>query len=269
MNESLKPAVYSAVAGKPDAAATHRVVFLHGLFGRGRNFNTIAGALAPEVQSLLVDLPNHGKSAWTADFDYDEMADLVATHLREGFAAGGPVDVVGHSMGGKVAMVLALRHPDIVRRLVVVDIAPVVSDPAQGNFSHLLSSLANVDLARVKRRSDADEMLQEPIPQIGVRGFLMQNLKHGDSGFFWEPNLTMLHAELATIMGFPDMKGTQFTGPVLWIRGSKSDYVADAAMPTMRELFPDVELFTIQGSGHWVHSEKPAEFTAALRGFLL
>ena len=100
-----------------------RVAFLHGLFGRGRNFSRIAQDLEPEAQSLLVDLPNHGQSGWTEGFDFVEIADLVAEHLRAGFAAEGPVDVVGHSMGGKVAMVLALRHPDLVRRLVVVDIS--------------------------------------------------------------------------------------------------------------------------------------------------
>jgi pimeloyl-ACP methyl ester carboxylesterase len=99
-----------------------RVVFLHGLFGQGRNFATIAKALQPEFRSLLVDLPNHGRSAWTEDFGYKLWADLVADRLRDGFAADGAVHVVGHSMGGKVAMVLALRHPELVDRLVVVDI---------------------------------------------------------------------------------------------------------------------------------------------------
>ncbi len=269
MTETSKPTVYSTLAGKSDADAQHRVAFLHGLFGRGRNFATIAGALAPEMQSLLVDLPNHGRSAWTAGFDYAELADLVAEHLREGFAADGPIDVVGHSMGGKVAMVLALRHPELVRKLVVVDIAPVTSDPAQGNFAHLLDSLASVDLAQVARRSDADQLLKDPIPQAGVRGFLLQNLKHGDQGFEWEPNLEMLRAELRTIMAFPEISVPSFDGPVLWIRGDKSDYVRDDAMPIMQKLFPAVKLVTIKNSGHWVHSEQPQAFTEALQGFLL
>lgn len=257
------------LAPKSDPTAERRVAFLHGLFGRGRNFAAIAGALAPEIQSVLVDLPNHSKSAWTASFDYVEMADIVASELRAGFAAAGPIDIVGHSMGGKVAMVLALRHPDLVRRLVVVDIAPVTSDPEQGNFDHLLSSLKSVDLSQVQRRSDANDALKEPIPQLGVRGFLMQNLKHGEHGFEWEANLNMLHAELRTIMAFPDLSGSQFGGPVLWIRGDKSDYVTDDAMPVMQSLFPNVQLITIENSGHWVHSEQPEAFVAALRSFLL
>ena len=266
--------INSTVVKDDSAAPTHRVVFLHGLFGRGRNFASIAAALGPEAESLLVDLPNHGKSSWTEGFDYTEMADAVAEHLRENFAAGGPVDVVGHSMGGKVAMVLALRHPDLVRRLVVLDISPVTAVSGRGEFEHLLSSLKGVDLSAIHQRSDADEALREPIPQTGVRSFLLQNLTRasaemGGSQFVWEPNLQLLHTELPAIMGFPDMGECQFTGPVLWVRGGRSDYVTDDDAPAMRALFPKTVRITVRGAGHWVHSEKPEEVIAALRGFLL
>lgn len=269
MTSSTKPAVYSAVAPGAEPEAPHRVVFLHGLFGRGRNFTTIARALAPDALSLLVDLPNHAKSAWTEGFDYAHIADLVAEHLRADFAANGPVDVVGHSMGGKVAMALALRHPDLVRRLVVVDVSPVVSPEPKGNFRHLLDSLAAVDLTQVERRADADAALQDSIPETGVRAFLLQNLERVGDGFGWEPNLVMLRAQLDTIMGFPDFSGSEYTGPVLWVRGDLSNYIAKNDMPTMRSLFPETELITIHGSGHWVHSEKPKEFVETLRTFLL
>jgi pimeloyl-ACP methyl ester carboxylesterase len=259
-------------------AAPHRVVFLHGLFGRGKNFTRIASGLLPEAQSLLVDLPNHGQSGWTTRFDYLEMADLVAAHLREGFASDGPVDVVGHSMGGKVAMVLALRHPDLVRRLVVIDISPAASASSRGDFVHLLSALAGLDLATLERRVDAHERLREAIPNETVRGFLLQNLRRTEAGdpaeragadFAWEPNLRLLHEEIQTVMGFPDMRGGVFDGPVLWIRGDRSDYVSDADGPAMRELFPRTRRMTVRGAGHWVHSEKPDEVVAALRAFLL
>lgn len=274
MSELLQPAVYSVRAGSPAVAGattgpTQRIVFLHGLFGRGRNFAKLASALAPEAESLLVDLPNHGKSAWTSHFDYNEIADLVAAHLREDFAAAGPVDVVGHSMGGKVAMVLALRHPDLVRRLVVIDISPVDSSASPSSFKHLIDSLAGVDLASITGRSDADAALLGPIPDNGVRGFLLQNLKRGDAGFEWEPNLRLLREELPIVMGFPEMTGYQFTGPVLWIRGGKSDYVQDEHGPVMRTFFPSTRRITIRESGHWVHSEQPEETLAALKAFLL
>ena len=137
-----------------------RVVFLHGLFGQGKNFTTIAKGLAPDFSSLLVDLPNHGRSGWTDRIRYAELADIVAAHLRTGFAAQGPIHLVGHSMGGKVAMALALRHPDLVDRLVVVDISPVDSAD-MSEFEHLLGSLATLDLATLTSRGEADRQLTE------------------------------------------------------------------------------------------------------------
>jgi len=252
-----------------DPRAPHRVAFLHGLFGRGRNFSRIAAGLKPEAQSLLVDEPNHGQSGWTEHFDYLQMADLVAAELRRSFAVAGPVDIVGHSMGGKVAMVLALRHPDLVRRLCIVDISPMTSPSARGEFEHLLTALRGLPLTEITSRSDADERLRGSIPEDMVRGFLLQNLARQDGGFGWEPNLQLLHSELATVMGFPDMTGSRFEGRVLWVRGERSDYVRDSDAPEMRALFPRTTLMTIRGAGHWVHAERPAEMIAALRTFLL
>ena len=244
-----------------------RAVFLHGLFGRGRNFTTAAKAIADTHTSTLVDLPNHGDSAWTDEFSYVDMADAVADTLRQGAAANGPVDLIGHSMGGKTAMVLALRHPDLVDRLVVVDISPVASDNG-GEFDHLLGSLKKLDLTALSSRTDADEQLQEPIPNAGTRGFLLQNLRSTDDGYAWQPNLDLLHASLRQIGGFPDLTGSTFDGPTLWVGGSESGYITDEAEPTMRELFPVTRRVTVKGSGHWVHSEKPQEFASILQAFL-
>lgn len=245
-----------------------RVVFLHGLFGQGRNFTQIAKALQPAAQSLLVDLPNHGRSAWTERFDYTQVADLVADELRAGFAADGAVHVVGHSMGGKVAMLLALRHPELVDRLVVADIAPA-SGGSLGEFAHLLDSLAALDLTTIQRRSDADEQLAERVDDARVRGFLLQNLRaHGDT-FHWQANLDLLRRSLPVIGGFPDVDGATFDGPVLWVAGDRSDYIRpDEHGPRMRSLFPRTTLVTIKGAGHWVHSEQPEAFVSVLRHFL-
>ena len=248
-----------------------RVVFLHGLFGRGKNFTAIARGLEPEFRSLLVDLPNHGRSGWTEGFDYLEMAEVVAGHLRDGFAAAGPVDVVGHSMGGKVAMVLALRHPELVRRLVVVDIAPVASGTTRGEFEHLLGALADLDLTSLVRRSEADLALQREVPQAGVRGFLLQNLARDGAVFRWEPNLAMLRAHLPAVMGWPgdELGAVCFDAPVLWLAGERSDYVRDEDTPAMRALFPRVLRLTVRGATHWVHADRPREVITALRTFLL
>ncbi|WP_218221662.1 alpha/beta fold hydrolase [Nesterenkonia sp. Act20] len=242
------------------------VVFLHGLFGQGKNFTQIAKALTPELHSVLIDLPNHGASEWTETFDYVEQADLVAQHLRSTVASAGPVHLVGHSMGGKVAMVLTLRHPELVSRLAIVDISPVAHE-SMGEFDHLISSLSRLNLDQLTSRGEADEFLQEPIPEKMVRGFLLQSLVRSGDGFRWRVNLDLLHKSLPAIGSFPEFDGEQFAGPVLWIAGANSGYVQDEYEPAMRKLFPRVSQTTIKDAGHWVHAEKPEVFTAVLRAF--
>lgn len=242
------------------------VVFLHGLFGQGKNFTQIGKALTPDLQSVLVDLPNHGASEWTETFDYVEQADLVAEHLRSTVASDGPVHLLGHSMGGKVAMVLALRHPELVSRLAVVDISPVAHE-SMDEFDHLISSLSRLDLGGLASRGEADELLQEPIPEKMVRGFLLQSLVRSGDGFRWRVNLDLLHESLPAIGSFPEFDGEQFDGPVLWIAGADSSYVQDEHDSAMRQLFPRVTQTTIKDAGHWVHAEKPEVFTAVLRAF--
>jgi len=287
------------------------VVFLHGLFGQGKNFQSIARGLEPDFRSLLVDLPNHGASPWTESVDYAAMADDVAAAVRShlGTSGGGrvpadhgapgipaddgapgiPADdgalppagdgtgpergqarvhVVGHSMGGKVAMQLALRHPELVDHLVVVDIAPAAGN-GTGEFEHLLGALATLDLARLESRSQADAELTELIGSPTVRGFLLQNLQRADGGWRWRANLDLLRASLEVIGGFPDpAPGASFDGPVLWVAGARSDYVRPEHGERMRALFGRTRQLTVKDAGHWVHSEQPEVFTQALRVFL-
>lgn len=243
-----------------------RTVFLHGLFGQGRNFTQVAKALVPDLRSTLVDLPNHGRSPWTGSVDYLEVADAVADFVRTTYDDG-PVHLVGHSMGGKIAMVLALRHPELLERLVVVDIAPAPSDGA-GEFEHLLTALTSVDLGALQRRSDADDQLAGPIPDERVRGFLLQNLRSTSEGFRWQADLDLLLRELPTIAGWPEVEG-RFDHPVLWLAGERSHYVRPEHEPLMRALFPRTVRVEVKGAGHWVHSEQPDAFTTALRVFLL
>lgn len=244
-----------------------RFAFLHGLYGQGRNWATIAKSLADDGPSLLLDLPNHGRSPWTEGFDYAEMADAVARDLDERLGAAASVVLVGHSMGGKTAMMLALRRPELIRGLVVVDIAP--DDTSHGyGFGRLTAALRALDLASFASREQADAELARTVPDAGVRAFLLQNLHRTRHGFEWLLNLDLIARDLPRISGFPAPPQAVYDGPVLWLRGSESGYVRDEHLPGMLRLFPATELVTIPNAGHWVHTDAPEHLVAEIHGFV-
>lgn len=245
-----------------------RVVVLHGLFGSGKNWTQVAKALSSQYRVTMVDLPNHGRSGWTDEFGYVETADRLADQLAAA-TEGEPVNLVGHSMGGKVAMVTALRHPEQVRRLVVVDVAPVRYDRLSG-FERYVAAMRGVDLTTTPDRASADAALRAAVPDGRVRGFLLQNLRRepGGPGWRWQLNLAVLGDHLADIGDWPQLHADPYPGPVLWIAGGDSDYVTPEYAPAMRALFPRVQLVTVKKSGHWVHAEQPDTFVAAIRAFV-
>lgn len=255
--------LHTLTVGDEPGAPT--VVFLHGLFGQGRNFLTIAKWLQPDLRSLLIDLPDHGRSDWTEKVDLEGMADTVAETVRQ--QGGGPVHLVGHSLGGKVAMLVALRHPDLIDRLVVVDIAPAPSADVS-EFEHLLGALATLDLLQLQSRGAADEQLQGLIPNPTVRGFLLQNLHRSEQGWAWRANLMLLRDSLEVIGGFPHTGDARFENPVLWVVGERSRYTRPEHAAAMRTLFPRSTRVSIKGAGHWVHSERPEAFTGVVKEFL-
>jgi pimeloyl-ACP methyl ester carboxylesterase len=247
------------------------VVFLHGLFGQGRNWTQVGKALADPARPaphrvLLVDLPHHGRSGWEDRFDYLRVADQVAAHLT----ADDPAALVGHSLGGKVAMVLALRHPELVERLCVVDVSPVAYDHLS-EFRGYVAAMRRLDLASLRQRGDADAALAPAVPDPTVRAFLLQNLRRNGDGWRWQANLDVLGDSLPEIGGWPEeqLAGTPpYRGPVLWVGGSRSDYVAPRYAEAMDRWFPANRLVTVKGAGHWVHSEQPEVFLEVLRRFL-
>lgn len=242
------------------------VVFCHGLFGQGRNWTTTAKALAADHRVLLVDMPNHGRSAWHDRIDYLDMADEVADLL----SADDPVALVGHSMGGKTAMVLALRHPELVERLCVVDMSPV-DYHGTSEFAGYIRAMRGMDLDAVDRRSDADAALAEAVPNTTVRSFLLQNLRRDGAGWAWQPNLPVLERDLDVLGGWPEdrLAGlAPYAGKVLWVAGQTSPYVKDAYAPAMDRWFPQNRRVTVKNAGHWVHSEQPDVFLEVLRRFL-
>lgn len=258
-----------------------RVVFVHGLFGQGKNWTTIARRLAEDGHRVtLLDLPNHGHSPWTDRVDYGDMAEFVAAEIA---LLGDPVTLVGHSMGGKVSMQLALRWPELLRALVVVDIAPTdypesggrTDDPDEeaSPFAAFIAGMQAMDLDTLQSREDADAALRAAVPSTMVRSFLLQSLVRdgvGPNGSWrWRLNLETLARDLGELRRFPEPPaGATFDGPVLWIAGANSTYVLDEDRPRMDALFPTTRLVRIKNAGHWVHSEQPEVFLETVRRFL-
>ena len=239
--------------------------FLHGLFGRGRNWTGVAQALAAEgLPSVLFDLPNHGSSAWTDEFSYEAMAAAVGDELELKLGSAASIIPVGHSMGGKVAMLLALARPRLAKALAVIDIAPAYSEGANG-FGPLISALRTVDLESLSSRAEAETALEPLITDPAVRQFLMQNLR-ARPHWRWQPNLDLLEASLEGIAGWPDPGAVSYDGPVLWLTGERSDYVQPEHEPVMKRLFPQVRRETVAGAGHWVHADNPEAVISALQG---
>ncbi len=247
----------SVLTGNP----TDRPALLiaHGLFGSARNWGVIAKRLGDSRQVITVDMRNHGDSPWRDSHTY---ADLAADLAEVIDAHGGRADVVGHSMGGKAAMALALRHPDSVGRMVVADIAPVSYGHSQ---NHLIHAMRRVCLEGIETRSDADAALARDVPEPGIRAFLLQSLDLKERR--WRLNLDVLEAEMPGIVGWPDID-SQAPHPALFLAGGGSDYVTPEARPAIRALFPRARFARIPGAGHWLHAEKPREFEAAVRTFL-
>lgn len=244
------------------------VVILHGLYGAKRNWGSIAARLAARRRVLTVDLRNHGESPWDARHDYPALAADVARLIET--RLGGPADVLGHSMGGKAAMVLALSRPELVSRLVVVDIAPA---PSPGTAAVAPAVLRAVPLAGLARRTEVEEALAAAIPDPAVRAFLAANVRAGPGpgcgGLAWTINLEALDRHFADILSFPEIAGgVAFTKPALFIAGGSSDYLRPEHRPAIDRLFPNAVVETIPGAGHWVHAEAPAAFLAVLERFL-
>lgn len=240
-----------------------RFAFLPGLFGRGRNWTQVAqGLAAAGYGSVLFDLPDHGKSAWTERFSYPAMAREVAEEIDLRLGSAANLILVGHSMGGKVAMLTALNHPELVAALVVVDIAPGASEQVH-TFGPLVAAMRSLDLSTLTSRGEADERLKAAVPDDSVRLFLLQNLRR-KGGWHWQLNLAMLGDSLPEIGDWPDTGSATYPGPVLWLTGERSDYVKAEHVASMARLFPAVRRQVVADAGHWVHADQAQVVIAAL-----
>jgi len=248
------------------AYADHKpsLVFLHGLFGSSSNWHSIARGLEDQYHIIAPDLRNHGRSPHHNRVEYSDMAGdlyhLIDDHGLES------VILIGHSMGGKVAMWFALHHPHLVERLVVVDIAPV---SYEHSFDTVLEALHAIELDQLSSRTEADQILARYLDEIGLRQYLLQNLARDGDGWRWRINLTGLEAGIDALVSYPDEKpGDSYGGETLFIHGANSDYVQPAYMNEIESLFPQATSHEIPDAGHWVYAEKPVLFMGALTPFL-
>lgn len=237
------------------------LLIAHGLFGSARNWGVIARRLADRREVLAVDMRNHGDSPRFATQSYADMAADLAGVIA---AHGGRADVLGHSMGGKAAMVLALTEGAMVNRLVVADIAPVAY--AHDQTRHI-AALRGLDLSGLTSRAEADRRLAATVPDPALRAFFLQSLDLQSIPPRWRINLDVLEAEMPGIIGWPPVTG-RFDGPTLFLSGSLSDYVLPEYRGAITALFPRARFAKIPGAGHWLHAEKPRAFEETLRVFL-
>ena len=234
------------------------LVIAHGLFGSARNWGVIAKRLSDTRRVVTVDMRNHGASPWSSEAGYAAMA-LDLARVIEGH--GGRADLLGHSMGGKAAMQLALTRPALLRRLVVADIAPVAYGHSQ---QHLIDAMRVIGEDHASR-ADAEAELAGYVDDAGVRAFLLQSLDLRERR--WRLNLDALEDHMDALVGWPGTPG-RFEGPALFLTGAESDYVRPEHRGPIREQFPAARFARIPGAGHWLHAERPREFEAAVRVFL-
>ena len=243
----------------PADANARPLLIVHGLFGSARNWSAIAKRMSEHRSVVTVDLRNHGMSFHAATHSYPDLAsDLAAVIEARG---EGPMDVIGHSMGGKAAMTLALSAPDDIARLLVADIAPVTYTHSQLQYIHAMRA---VDLSTVTRRSEAAEALEAQGVETELQSFFTQSLDLEAKR--WRYNLDALEADMDKIMSFPSFE-TSFEGPTLFLSGGASDYVRPEARPVIKALFPGAVFAKLPKAGHWLHAERPKDFIAAANAF--
>ena len=238
------------------------LIIAHGLFGSGRNWNVIARRLSDQREVIAVDMRNHGDSPRRATQSYADMAVDLAEVID---VIGAPVDILGHSMGGKAAMQLALTQAALLRRLVVADIAPVAYAHDQSRHIHAMRGL---DLTGLTMRAEADRRLALTISDPALRAFFVQSLDlKAEAGPRWRLNLDVLEAEMPKITGWPDTPG-HFPGPALFLTGAESQYVLAEHRDRIRAQFPVARFARLNGAGHWLHADQPRAFEETVRVFL-
>lgn len=238
------------------------LVILHGLFGSLDNWFSIAKELVEHYTLYLVDLRNHGDSPHADEWNYDAMVEDLLTLLdSEGLEK---VFLMGHSMGGKMAMNFALKYPERVEKLIVADIAPRFYPV---HHETILEGLNSLKLTEIKSRKEADDQLAEYIPELGVRQFLLKSLTRDSTGFAWKVNLKVITQNIENV-GEALPEGGKYKGPTLFLAGANSKYIQQKDIADMEKFFPIYQLEFIADAGHWLHAEQPHAVVEEMRKFL-
>lgn len=245
-----------------DPALATPLIVIPGLFGSIANWRHIARQLGETIPTIIIDQRNHGRSPHADSHSYADMvADLQLFCDDHGLQK---VHLCGHSMGGKVAMLFTLEHPDRVRQLIVMDIAPLKYHHSHAPF---LEQLMQIDLTKLTSRKDADRKLQAAIADDATRLFLLQSLSGSADGYSWRLNLPVLHDYMEQITGFPEVN-TSANNEALFVAGALSDYLLAKHHPGILELFPNARFHMVAGAGHWLHAEQPKKVLETIQEFI-
>lgn len=238
------------------------LIILHGLFGSSDNWISIARKLGEKRKVFVLDQRNHGESPHNNEFSYEVMAADLKEFVEEYSVTN--FDLIGHSLGGKTAMLFATQYPELINKLIVVDIAP-----KQYPVHHdtIIEGLKSIDLSSLQSRTEADTALAEYVPLLGVRQFLLKNLKRTPEGFEWKINLEVIQKEIEEV-GKGLSTNTHFNKPTLFIRGEMSNYILEDDLKLIDTHFANAKLVTVKGASHWVHAEKHEAFLEEVNQFL-
>ena len=241
----------------------HPIIVIHGLFGTMENLGMITRQLKDDYLVYAIDLPNHGRSAHTDEVSLASMANVIVNWM-DGLGLE-QVHILGHSLGGKVGMEIALRQPERINRLVVADIAPV---QYQRRHDDVFQGFRSVDLSSIQNRNDADKAMLAHVDEASTRSFLLKNLHKADDQWQWRMNLDALERHYGNIISANTTDFSAFENPVLFVKGENSDYILPEHKDTIVKHFPQASVKIIHNTEHWLHAEKPDIFSGIVKRFL-
>ncbi len=246
------------------------LIILHGLYGSGDNWMSIAQELASKYRVYLIDQRNHGRSPHADDMSYDALADDLNDFIEK--HSLGNVNITGHSMGGKAAMRFAQKHPEKVSKLVIVDVSPGTYDMASPNSEthrKIIHALRSVDPSKAGNRKEIERQFAKHIENMQLRMFLLKNIERTEDGTYrWRLNINSIEKNIKSIMdSIPDLD-TPIPAPTLFLKGEQSSYITEKDLPLIKKLFPNSRVVTIPNAGHWLHARQPKLFIKEVMGFL-